>query len=81
MDDLRKKLLFRAWHRGTREMDLLLGNFAAETLPLMRDDELKEFTLLLEHQDPDLYDWLSGKKPIDGIEPQSLLRQLKARYV
>jgi len=57
----RKKLLFRAWHRGTREMDLLLGSFAEAQVKSFDDDQLDQFEKLLENPDPDLYDWKSGR--------------------
>src|SRR5580692_1829327 len=40
LDDRRKRLLFRCWHRGTREMDLILDRFADAEIPSLRDEEL-----------------------------------------
>jgi antitoxin CptB len=57
----RKRLLFRAWHRGTREADLLIGNFAERTLPELGEEGLKQFEALLACPDPDLYDWMTGR--------------------
>lgn len=57
INDRRKKLIFRAWHRGTREMDLLLGAFADSFVLTCSPDELDQFEALLTCQDPDLYDW------------------------
>ena len=54
-----KKLLFKASHRGTKEMDIILGNFAKKNLDSMNSDNLKLFEELLEVPDPDLYKWLS----------------------
>jgi len=54
---LRRKLRFRAWHRGTREMDLLMGQFADEHLPDFNVAELAQFSDMLSENDPDLYDW------------------------
>lgn len=81
MDDFRKKLLFQAWHRGTREMDLLLGRFAEEILPEADDRIVHEFTQLLQHSDVDLYDWITGKSVLQDSEPRYMLRMLKDRYV
>ena len=50
-----KKLLFKASHRGTKEMDIILGNFAKKNLDSMNTDNLKLFEELLEVPDPDLY--------------------------
>ena len=58
---LRRKLKFRAWHRGTREMDLLLGSFADLNLPDFDAAKLVQFEKLLNCPDPDLYEWVSGQ--------------------
>ena len=64
LDDRRKRLLFRSWHRGTREMDLILGRFADAWIAELGDDELAEFEHLLEVPDPDLYAALTGNGPL-----------------
>lgn len=61
---LRRRLRFRCWHRGTREIDLLLGRFADAELPQMNPEELVELERLLEQGDPDLYDWVVGRRPV-----------------
>src|SRR5580698_6503003 len=60
LDDRRKRLLFRCWHRGTREMDLILGRFADAEIAGLADDELAQLELLIEVPDPDLYAALTG---------------------
>jgi antitoxin CptB len=60
LDDRRKRLLFRCWHRGTREMDLILGRFADATIADLNDAELGQLEQLIEVPDPDLYAALSG---------------------
>jgi antitoxin CptB len=57
----RKRLRFRSWHRGTREMDLLVGNFADANLPSFDDAQLDRFEALLLESDPDLYNWMIGR--------------------
>ena len=64
LDDRRKRLLFRCWHRGTREMDLILGRFADTTLASLTDDELNQLEHLIEVPDPDLYAALTGNAPL-----------------
>ncbi len=59
----RKRLLFRSWHRGSREMDLLLGRFAERHLPTFSERQLDLFEELLEAGDPDLFAWLAGREP------------------
>lgn len=60
LDDRRKRLLYRCWHRGTREMDLILGRFADSHVALLDDAGLAELERLIEASDPDLYAALSG---------------------
>ena len=63
LDDRRKRLLFRCWHRGTREMDLILGRFADAEISTLSDAELAELEQLIEVPDPDLYAAFTG----DGV--------------
>jgi antitoxin CptB len=60
LDERRKRLLFRCWHRGTREMDLILGRFADASVAELSDTELAQLERLIEVPDPDLYAALSG---------------------
>jgi len=60
----RKKLLWRATHRGTKEMDLMLGTFASSNLNHMSNEELDEFETIIEVSDAYLGDWITGKSPI-----------------
>lgn len=60
----RKRLRFRCWHRGTREMDLLLGRFADRHLADLSEGQLDRFEALLMAPDPDLYDWVAGYAPV-----------------
>jgi antitoxin CptB len=60
-DIRRKRLLFRAWHRGTREADLFLGAFAEQHLPGFDAASLDNFAALLEVPDADLFDWISRR--------------------
>ena len=57
----RKRLIFRAWHRGTREMDLILGRFADAHVPGFDTAELAQFEEILGYSDPDLYSWVTGQ--------------------
>jgi antitoxin CptB len=60
IEALRRKLAFRAWHRGTREADLLVGSFADRYLPGFDQTSLLQFESLLQENDPDIYDWMLG---------------------
>ena len=59
---IRKKILFRSWHRGTKEMDLILGTYADYNLSLMSNDDLMHFQNFLNLSDPDLYKWLISEE-------------------
>jgi len=60
-DPRRKRLLFRSWHRGTREADLILGSFAEQHLAGFDEAQLDRYEALLEVSDPDLFDWITGR--------------------
>jgi antitoxin CptB len=64
LDVLRRKLGFRAWHRGTREADLLIGAFADQCLTEFTTKELRQFDRLLEDDDPVIDDWLAGRQSV-----------------
>jgi antitoxin CptB len=78
LDPRRKRLLYRAWHRGTREMDLIMGRFADAHLPQLTDIELDEFELLIEVPDPDLYAALTGARSLPDVERGVVFIALKA---
>lgn len=60
-DDLRRKrLFFRAWHRGTREADLILGSFAESQLADFDTARLDQFEALLDVSDAEIFDWING---------------------
>jgi antitoxin CptB len=72
------KLRFRAWRRGFREADLILGPFADLRLEGMSPAELDDFEALLEHPDPDLYAWIVGQvEPPAGLA-DGVLGQIRA---
>jgi antitoxin CptB len=60
-DIRRKRLLFRSWHRGTRESDLILGRFAESHLAALDEERLDRYEALLECADADIFDWVSGR--------------------
>jgi len=70
--------LFRCWHRGTREMDLILGRFADAEIAALADDELGELERLIEVPDPDLYAALTGDRPLSVEQASPLFDRIKA---
>ena len=72
-----KRLKFRSWHRGTRELDLLLGPFADGHLDGLSAAELAEYEVLLMQPDPDVYNWILGQdEPPPGVA-QGVLRLIR----
>ncbi len=61
MDPRLKKLQYRAWHRGFREADLILGPFADAHVGTLDEAAIDEFEVLLDQQDHDLYAWIIGQ--------------------
>lgn len=78
LDERRKRLLFRCWHRGTREMDLILGRFADAEIGKLSDDELTQLETLLEVNDPDLYAAITGDKLLPADVAGALFARIKA---
>jgi antitoxin CptB len=78
LDDRRKRLLFRCWHRGTREMDLILGRFADAEIANLADGELTQLEQLIEVPDPDLYAALTGKVPLAAEHANGLFERIKS---
>jgi antitoxin CptB len=64
LDARRRRILFRAWRRGMREMDLVMGQFADAQLPALSEAELDEFERLLDAPDPSVLAWITGEEPI-----------------
>jgi antitoxin CptB len=82
-DPRRRRLLFRAWHRGTREADLLLGRFADAHVPGFDTAQLDGFEALLTESDPDIYDWVTGRQspPAAHLTMVTLLRDFSNKTV
>jgi antitoxin CptB len=78
LDVRRKKLLFRAWRRGVRETDLIVGRFADAVIGSLDGPELDDFERLIEVPNADLYAWVSGEADIPENYDTAVLRQLKA---
>ncbi len=78
MDERRKKLRFRAWRRGFREIDLIMGGFADRRLAEMSDLGLDEFERLLDAPDQDVYAWITGASPAPPEHDTPTLAALRA---
>jgi antitoxin CptB len=78
LDDRRKRLLFRCWHRGTREMDLMLGRFADAEIADLGEAELSQLEQLIEVPEPDLYAALTGNTPLAPEYESRLFDRIKS---
>jgi antitoxin CptB len=74
----RKRLLFRSWHRGTKETDLLLGSFAEGHLPRFGAAELDEYEGILAASEAELWDWLIHRNPVPPERDGAVMRLLLA---
>jgi len=78
LETRRKRLIFRSWHRGMREMDLLMGSFAEKHLASLTPDQLDHYERLLDLLDPDVYDWILGRTPYPETVDAGLMAKLQA---
>ena len=76
-DARRRRLRYRATHRGTHENDLLIGGFVAPRLDGFTEPELTALEALLELPDIDLADWIAGRRPIPPGVHEPLLRAMR----
>lgn len=77
-DPRRRRLIFRASHRGTHETDLLVGGFVAAMIGAMDEAELDDLEAILELPDVDLFDWLTGRRAVPGEAASPLLARMVA---
>jgi antitoxin CptB len=73
-----KRLRFRAWHRGTREADMLVGGFFDRCHEGWSEAETDLFEALLEEQDVDIMAWAIGTAPPPERYGEALMRQLRS---
>ncbi|AOO82426.1 succinate dehydrogenase assembly factor 2 [Bosea vaviloviae] len=78
LDPRRRKILFRAWHRGMRETDLIMGRFADAEIDKLSDAELDLFEQLIEVLDRDLLSWITGEAEVPANYDTDVFRRLKA---
>ncbi|GEP03681.1 succinate dehydrogenase assembly factor 2 [Methylobacterium oxalidis] len=78
LDPRRRRTLYRAWHRGIREMDLIMGRFADAEIGSLSETDLSAFEGLIEVPDRDLFRWLTGEAPVPENYDTPVYRRLKA---
>lgn len=72
----RKRLKFRAWHRGMQEADLILGRFADAHLWDMSDEELDQFEQVLELMDQDILNWIMKREPLPADQNTPVMQKI-----
>jgi len=78
LDVRRRKLLFRAWRRGVRETDLIVGRFADAHIEAFDDAGLDDFERLIEAPNAALYAWVVGAETVPADYDTDVLAKLKA---
>ncbi len=77
LDLRRRKLLYRSWHRGMREMDLIMGGFADAKVAQLSEGELGELERLIDVPDGDLLAWITGQAAVPPDFDSALFRDLR----
>jgi antitoxin CptB len=78
LDPRRRRLKFRLWHRGIREMDLVLGGFADAELSGLNESELAEVEGWLDIPDQQMFAWVNGAEPAPPEVDTVLFRKLRS---
>jgi antitoxin CptB len=77
LDARRRRLIYRATHRGTYENDILIGGFVRRHIATLSESELAGLEALLELPDNELADWLTGRVPIPPAADTPMLRRIR----
>jgi antitoxin CptB len=77
LDPRRRRLLFRSWHRGTREADLIMGRFADAHIAAFSDAELDQFEHLLDALETDLLSWMTGVAEVPADHDTPMFRRVR----
>jgi antitoxin CptB len=78
LDPRRRRVLYRAWRRGTREMDLLMGSFCEAAIGACSEADLDALEQLIEVPDQDLYAWLTGAEVLPAAHDTPVFDRLRA---
>lgn len=81
LDLRRRKVLFRCWHRGMREMDLIMGRFDDSALADLNEAELADFERLIELPDRDLLAWMTGEVAVPADFDTVVFRRMRDFHV
>ena len=78
LDLRRKRAAYRAAHRGTKEMDIMLGRYAVAKLPTFADADLTRFEQFIALPDPELQGWLLKPGDFAGLAFADLITDVRA---
>lgn len=73
-----RRLKFRSWHRGMKEMDLILGHFADTELDKLSPEELDLYEELIELPDGELYNWITGRDKTPAEHDTPLFARIRS---
>ena len=81
LEPRRKKALYRAWHRGTKEMDLVLGPYADAHIGDLSDADLAEFERLLDLPDVDMFGWFTNPERTPAEHATALVDHIRTFHL
>ena len=77
LDARRRRLLFHAWHRGMREVDLITGRFADAHIGTLSEAEVDDFEQLMDVPEPELLAWVMGTQATPAPYDTALFRKMR----
>ncbi|MBT5190951.1 MAG: succinate dehydrogenase assembly factor 2 [Rhodospirillaceae bacterium] len=72
----RKRLRYHSWHRGTKELDLVLGQFAERYLPDMSVEDLDRYEAIINENEHDIYAWLAGREAVPVEHDHHIMKMI-----
>ncbi|WP_420409387.1 succinate dehydrogenase assembly factor 2 [Hoeflea sp.] len=78
LDPRRRRILVRAWRRGIREMDLVIGGFADAEIATLKEGELDQLEALMAEDDADLLKWVTGEQETPERFQTELFARMRA---
>ena len=76
METLRKRIFYKANHRGMQETDKIIGGFAEQELKNLSRDDLHDFDKLLDIPDVDLLNWILGREDVPKLFDNKIFRKI-----
>ena len=72
----RKRLRYHSWHRGTKELDLVLGQFAEKHLQALNSAEMSLYEAILDENEHDIYAWLVGREAVPPEHDHHIMKMI-----